>query len=173
MYFGLSGIIMDSKGAEILPMKFCIMKRNTSDREGPKALRSLKGCAPCRPPLWLCGGVHFQPWASPRLLLFIEIFVPMENTPNFSCIFSEATTEVKVLFFFRRGQILLLHGRRRGEIDTDITINSPFAWGEVSSPSSTATSPSPSRSTSPPRSLCRSKPRSSLLNLVHICSWGF
>jgi hypothetical protein len=58
--------------------------------------------------------------------------------------FSKAATKAKVLFFSRRGQILLLRGRRRGEITIVIAINSPLAWGEVSSSSSTTTTPSPS-----------------------------
>jgi hypothetical protein len=43
--------------------------------------------------------------------------------------FSEAATMAKVLFFSRRGQILLLRGRRRGEITAVIAINSLLGMG--------------------------------------------
>jgi hypothetical protein len=73
--------------------------------------------------------------------------------------FSKATVKAKVLFFSERRQFLLLRHCRRREFDTVITTGTPMAWGEVSSSSSTAPSPSlsPARSTASPSQLGRSE----------------
>jgi hypothetical protein len=86
-------------------------------------------------------------WWSPTSALsisspptFYKISVPTKKTyAQFFTYFSEAA-EAKVLFFFGRGQILMLHSLRQGEINNVITTNSPLVWGEVSSSSSTTTS---------------------------------
>jgi hypothetical protein len=153
---------------ELLLKEFFIEKSNLSARERQEAAGGPTEGPPHGPTSWPHGGAHFCPWAFPPRLLFMRPPYRGKKDAIIFKEFSEMSAEAIVFLFSERGMIMLLRGHHQGEFDTFIISGTPLAWGEVSSSSSTATSPSPP--SSPPRST--SSP-SHFVNPINACTLEF